>query len=54
MIKVVYPGTFDPISLGHIDLIKRAKSLFDEVIVAISTLIIGIMVLGENIGNRYS
>lgn len=37
MIKVVYPGTFDPISLGHIDLIKRAKSLFDEVIVAIST-----------------
>lgn len=37
MIKVVYPGTFDPISLGHIDLIKRAKYLFDEVIVAIST-----------------
>ncbi|WP_119328044.1 pantetheine-phosphate adenylyltransferase [Cysteiniphilum halobium] len=37
MIKVVYPGTFDPISLGHIDLIKRAKSLFHEVIVAVST-----------------
>ncbi|WP_116963724.1 pantetheine-phosphate adenylyltransferase [Fastidiosibacter lacustris] len=37
MIKVVYPGTFDPISLGHIDLIKRAKALFGEVIVAIST-----------------
>ena len=37
MIKVVYPGTFDPISLGHISLIKRANRLFDEVIVAIST-----------------
>ena len=37
MLKAVYPGTFDPISLGHIDLIKRARVLFGEVIVAIST-----------------
>ncbi|WP_100551255.1 pantetheine-phosphate adenylyltransferase [Caedibacter taeniospiralis] len=37
MIKVVYPGTFDPISFGHIDLIKRARRMFSEVIVAIST-----------------
>ncbi len=33
---VVYPGTFDPITLGHIDLIDRAARLFDRVIVAIA------------------
>lgn len=32
----VYPGTFDPITLGHIDLIQRALRLFDEIIVAIA------------------
>lgn len=32
----IYPGTFDPITNGHIDLIKRAASLFDRVIVAIA------------------
>ncbi len=31
----VYPGTFDPITYGHLDLIKRALKLFDQVIVAI-------------------
>jgi pantetheine-phosphate adenylyltransferase len=31
----VYPGTFDPITYGHLDLIKRALKLFDRVIVAI-------------------
>jgi pantetheine-phosphate adenylyltransferase len=36
MKKVVYPGTFDPVTLGHIDLIKRASILFDEVIVTIA------------------
>lgn len=35
--KVIYPGNFDPITYGHIDLIKRAASLFDEVIVAVSS-----------------
>ncbi len=30
----VYPGTFDPLTLGHLDIIKRACGLFDEVIVA--------------------
>lgn len=34
--KVVYPGTFDPITNGHIDLIDRASELFDEVIVAVA------------------
>ena len=33
--KILYPGTFDPITNGHYDIIKRGVSLFDEVIVAI-------------------
>ena len=32
----VYPGTFDPITYGHIDVIKKALKLFDKVIVATS------------------
>ena len=32
---VVYPGTFDPVTNGHIDLIKRALRLFDKVVVAV-------------------
>jgi len=32
----IYPGTFDPITYGHIDLINRAATLFDKVIVAIA------------------
>ena len=34
--RAVYPGTFDPVTYGHIDLIKRARKLFDEVIVAVA------------------
>ena len=33
---VVYPGTFDPITHGHIDLVERAARIFDRVIVAIA------------------
>ena len=33
----IYPGTFDPITKGHVDLIKRAAHLFDEVIVGVAT-----------------
>jgi len=32
----VYPGTFDPITFGHLDIIKRAGKLFDRVIVAVT------------------
>ncbi len=32
----VYPGTFDPITLGHIDVVKRALALFDKVIIAVA------------------
>jgi pantetheine-phosphate adenylyltransferase len=34
--KAIYPGTFDPITLGHEDLIRRAARLFDTVIVAVA------------------
>lgn len=34
--RAIYPGTFDPITLGHIDIIERAADLFDEVVVAIA------------------
>jgi len=32
----IYPGTFDPITLGHEDIVRRAADLFDEVIVAVA------------------
>lgn len=32
----VYPGTFDPITMGHVDIIHRALNLFDKVIVAVA------------------
>jgi pantetheine-phosphate adenylyltransferase len=34
--KVIYPGTFDPITNGHTDLIERAAKLFDEVVVGVA------------------
>ena len=35
-LKVVYPGTFDPVTLGHEDLVNRAAKLFPHVIVAVA------------------
>lgn len=35
MTKAVYPGTFDPMTLGHLDVILRASQLFDEVIIGV-------------------
>ena len=35
--RCVCPGSFDPVTLGHVDVIRRAASLFDEVIVAVLT-----------------
>ena len=34
-IRAVYPGTFDPVTNGHLDLIRRCSALFDEVVVAV-------------------
>ncbi len=41
--KAIFPGSFDPITLGHIDIINRALPLFDELIIAI----------GININKKY-
>ena len=35
MAKALYPGTFDPLTCGHLDIIERAAGMFDELIVAI-------------------
>ena len=35
MNRAVFPGSFDPITLGHVDIIKRAANIFDEIIVAV-------------------
>ncbi|AOR27614.1 phosphopantetheine adenylyltransferase [Formosa sp. Hel1_33_131] len=43
MKKAIFPGSFDPITLGHVDIINRGVTLFDEVIVAI----------GENSSKNY-
>ncbi|MFN3420303.1 MAG: pantetheine-phosphate adenylyltransferase [Armatimonadota bacterium] len=37
MIRAVYPGTFDPVTNGHLDVIERAAKIFDELIVAVTT-----------------
>jgi pantetheine-phosphate adenylyltransferase len=34
--RIIYPGTFDPITYGHVDLVGRALQLFDEVVLAIA------------------
>jgi len=35
MKKAIFPGSFDPITLGHFDIIERGAKLFDELIIAI-------------------
>jgi len=34
--RAIYPGTFDPITNGHVDIIQRAAEMFDEIIVAVA------------------
>ena len=36
MIRAIYPGTFDPLTRGHEDLVRRASTLFDELVVGIA------------------
>ena len=43
MKKAIFPGSFDPITLGHVDIISRGVTLFDEIIIAI----------GENASKDY-
>lgn len=35
VVRAIYPGSFDPMTLGHLDIITRASKLFDEVIMAV-------------------
>ncbi|MFH1201903.1 MAG: pantetheine-phosphate adenylyltransferase [Candidatus Omnitrophota bacterium] len=34
--RAIYPGSFDPVTFGHIDLIKRAQAIFEEVVVSVA------------------
>ena len=34
--RAIYPGSFDPVTNGHLDVVERARKLFDEVIVAVA------------------
>ncbi|MDQ1213017.1 pantetheine-phosphate adenylyltransferase [Pantoea anthophila] len=34
--KAIYPGTFDPVTLGHLDIVTRAAQMFDQVILAVA------------------
>lgn len=36
MKKVIYPGTFDPVTNGHVDIVRRATDLFDQVVVTVA------------------
>ena len=35
MLKAIYPGSFDPVTLGHMDIIKRSSKIVDELIVGV-------------------
>jgi pantetheine-phosphate adenylyltransferase len=35
LVKAIYPGTFDPVTKGHVDIVERAARMFEEVIVAV-------------------
>lgn len=35
MITAVYPGSFDPITMGHVDIVTRASSMFDQIVMAV-------------------
>jgi len=35
MSRAIYPGSFDPVTLGHLDIIKRSAAMFDEVIIGV-------------------
>jgi len=36
MKRAIYPGTFDPITVGHMDIVRRACNIFDEIIIAVA------------------
>ncbi len=36
MKRAIYPGTFDPITVGHMDIVRRACNIFDEIVIAVA------------------
>ena len=36
MTVAMYPGRFDPVTIGHLDIVKRASTIFDKIIVAVA------------------
>ncbi len=36
MKRAIYPGTFDPVTVGHLDIMQRASKMFDEIVVAVA------------------
>ncbi|ADV46209.1 pantetheine-phosphate adenylyltransferase [Nitratifractor salsuginis] len=36
MKRAIYPGTFDPITVGHMDIVRRACTIFDEIVIAVA------------------
>jgi pantetheine-phosphate adenylyltransferase len=36
MRRAIYPGTFDPITVGHLDIVRRACNMFDEIVIAVA------------------
>ena len=42
MIKAIYPGTFDPLTRGHEELVRRASTLFDSLVLAMRPWEMGI------------
>jgi pantetheine-phosphate adenylyltransferase len=36
MRRAIYPGTFDPVTVGHLDIVRRACNMFDEIIIAVA------------------
>ena len=43
----VYPGTFDPITNGHIDILKRALQMFDRIVIVIAINVENLLAAGE-------
>ena len=51
-VRAVYPGSFDPLTNGHLDLIERSLRLFDELMVAVVTNPAKTALSGTTIGSR--
>lgn len=46
--KAIFPGSFDPFTLGHMDIVRRASKIFDHVVIAVSSSNSKVYALGED------